>query len=68
MMEVRDFVATLTRARKSQKEIKPLLDTAYSDKALSISQLDRIIKAVKEGVEKHLGPPTLQCKENKAYR
>jgi hypothetical protein len=42
-------VATLPRAGKSQKEIKPLLDAAYGAKALSISQINRIIKAVKEG-------------------
>jgi hypothetical protein len=39
MTEVCNFVATLTKARKSQKEIKLLVDAAYSDKALSISQL-----------------------------
>ncbi len=49
MAEVRDFIAALARAGKSRKEIKPLVDAAYGDKALSKSQLNRIINAVKEG-------------------
>jgi hypothetical protein len=49
MTEVHDFVAALARAGKSRKEIKPLVDAAYGDKTLSISQINRIIKAVKEG-------------------
>jgi hypothetical protein len=49
MTEVRDFVATLPRAGKSSKEIKPLVDAACGDKPLSISQINRIIKAVKDG-------------------
>jgi hypothetical protein len=49
MTEVWDFVAVLARARKSRKEIKPLVDAAYGDKAISISQINRIIKAVKDG-------------------
>jgi hypothetical protein len=49
MMEVRDFVAALARAGKSRKEFKPLVDAAYGDKTLSISQINRIIKAVKDG-------------------
>jgi hypothetical protein len=49
MTEVRDFVATLARDGTSRKEIKPLVDAAYGDKALSKSQINRIIKAVKEG-------------------
>jgi hypothetical protein len=49
MTEVRDFVTTLVRAGKSQKEIKPLVDAAYGDKALSRIQIKCIIKAVKEG-------------------
>jgi hypothetical protein len=36
-------------ARKGQKEIKPLVEAAYGDKVLSISQINRIIKAVKKG-------------------
>jgi hypothetical protein len=48
MTEVRYFVAALARAGKSQKEIKPLVDAAYGDKTLSKSQINRIIKAVKE--------------------
>jgi hypothetical protein len=40
MTEVWDFVAVLARARKSRKEIKPLVDAAYGDKALSISQIN----------------------------
>ena len=49
MTEVRDFVAALARAGKRRQEIKPLVDSAYGDKSLSISQINRIIKAVKEG-------------------
>jgi hypothetical protein len=49
IVEVRDFVATFFRAGKSQKEIKPGVDSAYSDKTLSISQINWIIEAVKEG-------------------
>jgi hypothetical protein len=49
MMEVRNFVAALARAGKSRKEIKPLVDAAYGDKTLSKSQINVIIKAVKEG-------------------
>jgi histone-lysine N-methyltransferase SETMAR len=49
MKEVRDFIAALDRGGKSRKEIKPLVDAAYGDKTLSISQINRIIKAVKEG-------------------
>jgi hypothetical protein len=49
LTEVWDFVAVLARARKSRKEIKPLVDAAYGDKALSISQINQIIKAVKDG-------------------
>jgi hypothetical protein len=50
MMEVRDFVMALARGGKSPKKIKPLLDAAYNDKALPISQsqIYRIIKAVKK--------------------
>jgi hypothetical protein len=49
MTEVRDFLATLAKAGKSCKEIKPLVDAAYRDKALIIIQINWIIKAVKEG-------------------
>jgi cytochrome c-type biogenesis protein CcmH/NrfF len=49
MTEVRDFVAALARAGKSRKEIKPLVGAAYGDKTLSKSQINRILKAVKEG-------------------
>jgi hypothetical protein len=49
MKEVRDFLATLAKAGKSCKEIKPLVDAAYRDKALIIIQINGIIKAVKEG-------------------
>jgi hypothetical protein len=40
---VRDFVAALTRAGKSRKEIKPLVDAEYGDKAFSIRQIYQII-------------------------
>jgi hypothetical protein len=48
MTEVRNFVAALARARKSRREIKLLVDAAYGDKGLSVSQINRIIKAVKK--------------------
>jgi hypothetical protein len=46
---VRQFVAALARAGKRQKEVKPLVDSAYPDKKMSISQINRIIKVAKEG-------------------
>ena len=49
MTEVRDFVAALARAGKRRQEIKILVDAAYGDKSLSISQINRIIKAVNDG-------------------
>ncbi len=50
MTEVKDFIAAFhARAGKSCKEIKQLVDAAYSDKTLSISQINCIIKDVKEG-------------------
>ena len=49
MTEVRDFVAALARAGKRRQEIKPLVDSAYGNKTLSVSQINRIIRAVKEG-------------------
>jgi hypothetical protein len=49
MTEARNFIAALARAGKSCREIKPLVDAAYGDKSLSISQINRIIKVVKEG-------------------
>jgi hypothetical protein len=49
MTEVRNFVATLARARKGSKDIKSLVDAAYGDKAMSKRQINRIIKAVKDG-------------------
>ncbi len=49
MMQVTDLITAPTRAGKSKKEIKPLGDGVYGDKALLISQINRIIKAVKKG-------------------
>jgi hypothetical protein len=49
MTEVQNFVAALARTRKGRKEIKSLVDVAYGDMAMSKSQINRIIKAVKEG-------------------
>jgi histone-lysine N-methyltransferase SETMAR len=49
MTEVQNFVAALARAGKGRKEIKSLVDVAYSDMAMSKSQINRIIKVVKEG-------------------
>jgi hypothetical protein len=43
------LVAALARAGKSRKEIKTLVNAAYRDKALPKIQINRIIKAVKEG-------------------
>jgi hypothetical protein len=42
------LVAALARAGKSRKEII-FVNAAYRDKALPKSQINRIIKAVKEG-------------------
>ncbi len=39
----------LTRAGKGRKDIKSLVNAAYSDKALSKSQINHIIKAINEG-------------------
>jgi hypothetical protein len=36
-MEVRDLIAALARAAKSQHEVKPLVDIVYGNKTLSIS-------------------------------
>jgi hypothetical protein len=47
MTEAQNFVAALARARKSRKDIKPLVDAAYGDKSLNVSQINRTIKAVK---------------------
>jgi hypothetical protein len=49
MTEVCDFVFSLARVKKTGKEIKPLIDTVYGDNTLSISQINLIIKAMKEG-------------------
>jgi hypothetical protein len=46
---VRDFVAALTRAGKSRKEVKPLVDAEFGDKTFSIRQINEIIWAVKTG-------------------
>jgi hypothetical protein len=48
MTEAWNFVAALARAGKSRREIKLLVDAAYGDKGLSVSQINRIIKAVKK--------------------
>ncbi len=49
MTEVCNFVAALARAGKGHKEIKSLVGTTYIDTAMSISQINCIIKTVKEG-------------------
>jgi hypothetical protein len=49
MTEVQNFVAMLARAGKGRKEIKSLVDTAYGDMVMLKSQINRIIKAVKDG-------------------
>jgi hypothetical protein len=45
--EVHDFISVLVRAEKSRKDFKPLVDIAYGDNILSISQINCIIKAMK---------------------
>jgi hypothetical protein len=40
---VRDLVPSLTRTGKNRKEIKILVDSAYGDKILLISQKNQII-------------------------
>jgi len=49
MTKVRDFVAGLARAGKPFGEIKNTTVAAYGDKALTRSQIYKIIKAVKDG-------------------
>jgi hypothetical protein len=49
MTEVRNSITALARAGKGHKDIKSLVDAAFGDKALSKSQINHIIKAVKEG-------------------
>ena len=49
MTKVRDFVAGLARAGKPFGEIKNTTVAAYGDKALTRSQIYRIIKLVKDG-------------------
>jgi hypothetical protein len=48
MTEEGNFVTALARAGKSCREIKPLVDAAYGDEGLSVSQINRIIKALKK--------------------
>jgi hypothetical protein len=48
MMEVHNFVAMLARAGKGSKDIKSSVNAAFGDKAMSKSQINCIIKAVKE--------------------
>jgi hypothetical protein len=47
-MEVCIFSATLTKAAKSQREIKLLVENAYGDKKMSSSQVNSLFKAVKD--------------------
>jgi hypothetical protein len=49
MSPQRDFVATLTRARKSFKDIQETVAAAYGDRSLKKTQIYAIIKNVKEG-------------------
>jgi hypothetical protein len=49
MMEARNFIAALSKAGKSRKDIKPLVNATYGDNPLLISQINQIIKAVQEG-------------------
>jgi hypothetical protein len=66
MTEVRDFVAALARAGKGRKEIQALVDAAYEDTDISKSQINRIIKAVKEGKntkdQHHLNGKNARCR------
>jgi hypothetical protein len=43
-----DFFGVLTRAAKSQQEIKSSVKSAYGDKNMSYSFIDSLIKAVKD--------------------
>jgi hypothetical protein len=47
--KIRDFITALAKTRRTRKEIKQFINAAYMDKALPISQINQIIKAVKEG-------------------
>ncbi len=49
MLLLRDFVATLARARKSFEDIQETVALAYGDKSLKKTQIYAIIKNVKEG-------------------
>ncbi len=47
MTEACNFVTVLTRAGKSRKEIKSFVISAYGAKTLSVSQINRFRKSVK---------------------
>lgn len=49
MTRVRNFVADLAKAGKGVADIKKLVDAAYEDKSLSLSQIYRIVKLVRAG-------------------
>jgi hypothetical protein len=49
MSLLRDFIATLTRAGKSFKEIQEAVTVAYGDTSLKKTQIYAIIKKVREG-------------------
>ena len=51
MTRVHDFVCDLSKAGKSIREIMEIVEAAYPGKGLSLSQVYRLIKAVKEGKE-----------------
>lgn len=51
MTREHDFVVDLARANQTCPEIKRLSDSAFGEKALSKSQIYRIIKNVKDGVD-----------------
>jgi hypothetical protein len=48
MTEAQDVVAPLTRAAKSWREIKFLVESAYGDKNVSYSLINTLIEAAKD--------------------
>jgi hypothetical protein len=67
MTEARNFISTLSMAGKKPIGDKTLVDAAFSEKALSISQINCITKSSERG-GKHLGPVPLQHQEDEVDR
>ena len=49
MTRIHDFVCDLAKADKSVKEIREIIESAYPGQGLSLSQVYRLIKDVKDG-------------------